>query len=226
MQSIGQKCAGDSRCPEQVIGLCCAGLSLLAGGRCSSLHCVEVNPAGKAAFEAALQRLQQQLSQQAALRGLPEPHLPPTDYAVGPAAVHAPGLLGRADVIVVDPPRRGLDGELLQVLCQASPVGAAELSGGAARRRRLSATVTGPVQGGSGSESALRSRSKPARRGNASIQQQRPHCLIYLSCGLDALMRDVDVLMQQGRWALVHAEVFGFFPGTDSVETLVIFRRA
>lgn len=74
-----------------------------------------------------------------------------------------------ADVVLVDPPRRGLDRELLQALC-ASPV---------------------------------------------------PQ-LIYLSCGLPALLREVQDLLAAG-YRLQHLCAIDLFPNTEHIETLVHF---
>jgi len=80
----------------------------------------------------------------------------------------------------VDPPRKGLEVDLLEVL--ASGVAAAECGCTA-------------------------------------------HTLVYLSCGFASFQRDVEALMAGGRWRLVTLRAFGFFPGTDSLESLAIFRR-
>ncbi len=106
-------------------------------------------------------------------RGLEE--LPPTlreraELLPGPAAEHAERV-SSADCVVVDPPRRGLDPELLAALC-ARP---------------------------------------PAR-------------LVYVSCGLDAFLREADALTAAG---LVPAELVGveLFPYTEHVETVALFER-
>jgi len=106
-------------------------------------------------------------------RGLAE--LPPAlreraELAPGPAAEHV-ARVAWAECAIVDPPRRGLDPELLRTLC-ASP---------------------------------------PAR-------------LVYLSCGLDAFLREADLLAAAG---LVPTELVAcaLFPYTDHVETLARFDR-
>jgi tRNA/tmRNA/rRNA uracil-C5-methylase (TrmA/RlmC/RlmD family) len=52
-----------------------------------------------------------------------------------------------------------------------------------------------------------------------------PQRLVYLSCGLPALLRDLEELVDKGPWRVVYAHAFLFFPGTDSVETLVVMDR-
>jgi tRNA/tmRNA/rRNA uracil-C5-methylase (TrmA/RlmC/RlmD family) len=88
----------------------------------------------------------------------------------GPAADHA-GRASDADCVLVDPPRRGLDAELLAALCERPP----------------------------------------AR-------------LVYVSCGLDAFLREAAALAAAG---LAPAELVAvaLFPFTDHVETLARFER-
>jgi hypothetical protein len=49
--------------------------------------------------------------------------------------------------------------------------------------------------------------------------------LIYLSCGFAAFKRDCSALLLSGQWELHSASAFLFFPGTDSLEVLAVFRR-
>ena len=49
--------------------------------------------------------------------------------------------------------------------------------------------------------------------------------LIYVSCGFDALERDLARLLAGRRWGLAHAEAHVFFPGSDHVETLAVLDR-
>jgi tRNA/tmRNA/rRNA uracil-C5-methylase (TrmA/RlmC/RlmD family) len=73
-----------------------------------------------------------------------------------------------ADVVVVDPPRRGLD----PPLCHA-------------------------------------------------LAHQPPNRLIYLACGLDRLVEDLERLQAPGRLRVSGIETFDFFPFTEHIETLV-----
>lgn len=77
-----------------------------------------------------------------------------------------------ADLVIVDPPRKGLDSALRQALVQDPP-------------RRV----------------------------------------VYLACGLDALLRDLEALVQKRALALAGVEIFDFFPFTEHVETLVWLDR-
>jgi hypothetical protein len=51
------------------------------------------------------------------------------------------------------------------------------------------------------------------------------HTLIYLSCGYEALERETRILVGSGVWEVASVVAFLFFPGTNSLETLTIFRR-
>ena len=89
----------------------------------------------------------------------------------GPAE-EALDLLEGADVVLVDPPRRGLGAPLLKALVETPP-----------------------------------------------------GRLIYLACGQEGLIRDLEVLMKSGQLALRGLEIFDFFPFTEHVETLVWLDR-
>ncbi|HLV65426.1 MAG TPA: hypothetical protein VKY73_06425 [Polyangiaceae bacterium] len=88
------------------------------------------------------------------------------------SAEHNAALVRGADVVLVDPPRRGLDADVLSALLEAPP-------------RRL----------------------------------------IYVSCGLDAFLREAEALLARGRLSLRSLEVFALFPYTEHVETLAVFER-
>lgn len=60
---------------------------------------------------------------------------------------------------------------------------------------------------------------------DCSNESALPDRLIYLSCGYPALERDCTRLVDSGLWTVVHAEAFSFFPGTDHIESLVIFDK-
>lgn len=179
---------------------CCAavgtiGLSVLAAGKCSSLLCTEVEGSGKAAFEASLAALRQHHAQGAGAGAA-------ASYQVTNAAALSKQQLSQADVIIVDPPRKGLEAALIATLCGERP----------------------PATTEAGCSSTQRSAFPGHRLPRAGMQDQRAQAqrLIYLSCGLPALMRDLAYLLQSGRWRVTHAEGFVFFPGADAVETLVV----
>jgi hypothetical protein len=126
----------------------------------------------------------------------------------GIAAAHATAAAGdvpaaalaAADVILVDPPRKGLEAGLAARLCEGARSRAAAAAASAAPAAAAAASA----------DDAAAAPPAPAQT------------LIYLSCGFDALARDADELLAGG-WALTHAEAFIFFPGSDAVETLAVF---
>ena len=256
----------------------------------ASLTCVEVLSEGEAAFQQSLQVLsdvhhRRGLQQQ---RQPQQEQQPPSDgnsdAAVNSATqVHNKDIkveyrvcsagslpieeLAKHDVIVLDPPRKGLEPELLAKL--TSP----ELSAARSVQNRLrdrGSHSTGGDNGDKGSHTGaaalacVRRPEEPAPRwaeqwqdavacqtssvldhGNMHEPVRAPNCtadaagrpsnqagaecapdrLVYLSCGLPAMLRDLRPLLGSGVWRLALADAFIFFPGTDSIETLVVLER-
>jgi 23S rRNA (uracil1939-C5)-methyltransferase len=52
-----------------------------------------------------------------------------------------------------------------------------------------------------------------------------PRRLIYLSCGIEALMRESRALAQTGKFVLEHISGWPYFPFTEHVETLLVVSR-
>lgn len=90
----------------------------------------------------------------------------------GSAGSAAEQLLG-ADLVLVDPPRKGLDAELLEQLLKT-----------------------------------------PVPR------------LVYVSCGLPALLREAERLLDSGCYRLTTLRAFALFPYTEHVETLAVFEAS
>jgi hypothetical protein len=103
------------------------------------------------------------------------------EYTVSTAAAAvAAGAFQGADVITVDPPRKGLEADLLLALATGDAMAAAGCTA---------------------------------------------HTLVYLSCGFASFQRDVAALLAGGAWRLEALRGFEFFPGTNSIESLAVFRR-
>ncbi|EJK49064.1 hypothetical protein THAOC_32095 [Thalassiosira oceanica] len=114
------------------------------------------------------------------------------------SALHRGQALG-ADVIIVDPPRKGLDDGVLDQLCR--PV----------NPDQMYAERPGLISG------------LPRHAVNYANDART---LIYVSCGFDALARDTDRLVGSGAgWKLESATGYVLFPGSNHVETVVVFRR-
>lgn len=120
-------------------------------------------------------------------------------YMVASAAkaLHTGQALG-ASTLIVDPPRKGLEEEVLQELCKAY----------------------NPNQPYVESTTLLSMADEKVNWVN-DVQT-----LIYVSCGFDALARDAEALLSSnGGWMLESATGYVLFPGSDHVETLCIFKR-
>lgn len=112
-------------------------------------------------------------------------------------ALKAGQALG-ADVLVVDPPRKGLEDDVLQELCKPF----------------------NPNQPQVESSKVLTIADEMVNWTN-DVQT-----LVYVSCGFDALVSDCDQLLSsQGGWALERATGYILFPGSNHVETICVFQR-
>ncbi|CAB9505338.1 Uncharacterized RNA methyltransferase pc1998 [Seminavis robusta] len=122
-----------------------------------------------------------------------------TSYMVASAAkaLKSGQALG-ANVIIVDPPRKGLEFEVLDELCK--PID----------RHQDSVEDV----------SMLTIPDEMARWTNDA------RTLIYVSCGFEALARDAErLLTSKAGWKLESATGYILFPGSDHVETVCVFQR-
>jgi hypothetical protein len=120
-------------------------------------------------------------------------------YVVADAAsaLHRGEALG-ADVLIVDPPRKGLDDEVLTQLCKPY----------------------NPKQSYTEDPLFL---DVPKY---ATNWVNDVHTLVYVSCGFDALARDCDRLLKgNAGWKLESATGYILFPGSNHVETVAVFKR-
>lgn len=119
---------------------------------------------------------------------------------------------------MVDPPRKGLDAGVLTMLTGPFDQGLVDPGEPSSTSQQPSAAAEA-LPGAACSTAAAGQQSKLQ-----AGQSNRVRRLVYLSCGFPALMRDTDVLLGAG-WRLTSATAYFFFPGTDSLETLVVFDR-
>lgn len=122
-----------------------------------------------------------------------------TSYVVASAknALYDGQALG-ADVLIVDPPRKGLEPEVLDELCK-------------------------PFNSKQDFVETKDLLTMPENRVNWTNDVKT---LIYVSCGFEALARDCERLLRSnGGWMLDSATGYVLFPGSDHVETLAVFRR-
>ncbi|KAL5717625.1 hypothetical protein ACHQM5_010606 [Ranunculus cassubicifolius] len=181
------------------------GLSLAAARKCSSVRCVEINKESKLSFEKTVSRLPKSVDSNISWHQV--------DTSNEPFS----WLLG-SSVAVVDPPRKGLDPSLIDALQNL-------------KLYKLKAKA---------SESSIsndKDEKRPwilrAREASVHIQgkettekkQSLPTTLIYISCGWESFKEDCRALLSSKVWRLEKAHGFNFFPGTESIEVLAIFKR-
>ena len=113
-------------------------------------------------------------------------------------ALHRGQALG-ANVLIVDPPRKGLDEGVLEQL----------------------SLKHNPNQMYSESPALISHLPRHTINWTNDVQT-----LIYVSCGFDALARDLDtLLMSNAGWKLESATGYVLFPGSNHVETVVVLQR-
>ena len=168
---------------------------------------MEINPAAEAPFLKSRQRLIASNTAAASAAAAAAASLPSLSYCVAAAGSDPEGFLASADVVIVDPPRKGLEPELLQALLDL-PSGS--ISGSAAvvivdpPRRALEPeqlmTTSAERPGVGGQPHARAGASSSQEPGAGSIRAASypqpstsgPHTFIYLSCGWEALKVEFD----------------------------------
>lgn len=131
------------------IGLCLAE-------KCEKINCCEITPSAKICFEESRKKLPQELQER-------------MKFFSGNVTDHL--TLLENEVIIADPPRKGLDPSFI----------------------------------------------------NQLQDLKKDTLLIYISCGWDSFKRDCEILLN--KWGLEEAESYLFFPGTNSIETIAIFKK-
>ncbi|XP_047329349.1 uncharacterized RNA methyltransferase pc1998 [Impatiens glandulifera] len=178
------------------------GLSLAATRKCRSVKCVEVNKESKQSFEKTAERLSKSVDCN-------------ISWHLGDASTDPSSWLTGSEVIVVDPPRKGLDPSLVNALQD----------------------LVSLDFGSKSSRSSDKEEKRPwvLRAKDAEVHIQRkvteeeshssPQTLIYISCGWESFKKDCISLLSSKSWHLHKAHGFNFFPGTQSIEILAVFRR-
>lgn len=145
-----------ARVAEYYAGVGAIGLTLV--NKCGEVRCCEINPFAEGCFRESFKRLSGAEAEKISWHN--------------GASWQFAGWLDDADVVIVDPPRKGLESEFLKSLGE-------------------------------------------------DRQVER---LVYMSCGWDSFQRDAKVLLSAG-WQIKKAEGHLFFPGSNHIETLVLFGR-
>ncbi|XP_022750474.1 uncharacterized protein LOC111299522 isoform X2 [Durio zibethinus] len=184
------------------------GLSLAATKKCRSVKCIEINKESRPSFEKTVDRLPNSILGSISWHNA-DTSIDPLSWLVG------------SDVIVVDPPRKGLDTSLIDAL------------------RTISSQKVKPSL--KSSSSNIKEEKRPwvlrerEHAKEASVQVGRetisadarslPETLIYISCGWESFKEDCKSLLTSKSWHLEKAHGFNFFPGTQSIEVLAVFKR-
>ena len=157
VKKIKTNVSSDQRVVEYYAGVGVIGLCLAEQSK--SVLCSEINRQAATYFSESKQRLSKRTQEHLTFRS-------------GPSRDHLDSL-DDCDVVIVDPPRKGVEKSLLAAL-------------------------------------------------NTSPNVKK---LIYVSCGWEGFVKDCQALLDGG-WKIEECEGYLFFPGTDQIETLIIFSRS
>ncbi|KAK2992878.1 hypothetical protein RJ640_028120 [Escallonia rubra] len=206
------------------------GLSLASTRKCrqervpralkfKSVKCIEINKESKLSFEKTAERLPHSVDSSISWHQ--------ADTSIDPIS-----WFWGSDVIVVDPPRKGLDPNLVDALCKISAV----------RRSAKSHESTSPKTKDEKRPWILRAKEAAIQIQIGTPQEESqslPQTLIYISCGWESFKEDCMSLLSSKAWHLDKAHGFNFFPGTQrywsydilyvgngcSIEILAVFKR-
>ncbi|WVZ67638.1 hypothetical protein U9M48_016689 [Paspalum notatum var. saurae] len=181
------------------------GLSVAASRKCRSVKCVEINKQSKMSFEKSASRLPANLGCSITWHN--------TDASVEPAH-----WLEGSSVVIVDPPRKGLHPSVISALQKVA------LSEHKAYKAKSSLAKVKDEK----RPWILRAREAAVHVDDTTTEESSetwPETLIYISCGWESFKKDCKSLISSKAWQLENAHAFNFFPGTDSIEILAIFKR-
>ncbi|XP_059669978.1 uncharacterized protein LOC132315655 [Cornus florida] len=180
------------------------GLSLASTRKCRSVKCIEINKESKLSFEKTAQRLPNSVDSSISWH-LADTSIDPLSWLVG------------SDVVVVDPPRKGLDPSLVNALRSIKSLESkAKLPESPLKVKDEKRPWVLRAR-----EASVQIQSKTAQEESQSL----PQTLIYISCGWESFKQDCMTLLSSKAWHLDKAHGFNFFPGTQSIEVLAVFKR-
>lgn len=182
------------------------GLSLAVSRKCRSVKCIEINKEAKISFEKTVARLVNSVDSRISWHHA-DTSTEPLSWLVG------------SDVAVVDPPRKGLDESVVDVLRNI-----------ASAERKVNRSENSMFSPNKDEKRPwiLRSREESVKVESKTTweeTQSLPQTLIYISCGWESFKEDCKSLLSSKAWHLEKAHGFNFFPGTQSIEVLAIFKR-
>ena len=190
----------------------------------SSLYCSDENPHNKVCFDSTLAKMSSSIRTRARYE------------STGASPVARAGGLRGYDIVIVDPPRKGMDDDVIDALLTYYPdKGAGKSSKGEHGRqnnsrliyvscgfkafkrdmgRLLGETLQGPVEGADG-VSAFGTMDPKLRMSSG-----------YEPCVLDGADHTSSHAKRNIRyWKIVHAEGHVLFPGSDHLETFAVLDR-
>ncbi|KAI3842427.1 hypothetical protein MKX03_035034 [Papaver bracteatum] len=181
------------------------GLSLAVAKTCRSVKCIEINKESKLSFEKTVSRLPKHLDSNISWHH--------ADTSIDPLS-----WLEGSDVVVVDPPRKGLDPTLVETLRNLF---------------HYERKAKSPMRSVLKEKDEKRPWILRAKESSVEIEgktiweksQSLPETLIYISCGWESFKEDCRSLLSSKGWHLEKAHGFNFFPGTNSIEILAVFKR-
>ncbi|KAD7479640.1 hypothetical protein E3N88_02776 [Mikania micrantha] len=181
------------------------GLSLASARKCRKGICVEINKESKLAFEKTIERLPSSIDSSISWHHA-DTSIEPLSWLVG------------SDILVVDPPRKGLDPSLIGALRDIK----------SAERKAM--TLESPIFKTKDEKRPwiLRARENSIQIPSRTLQEENlslPQTLIYISCGWESFKENCVALLSSNAWHLTKAHGFNFFPGTQSIEILAVFKR-
>lgn len=184
------------------------GLSLAATRKCRSVKCIEVNKESKLSFERTLGRLPSHVDGSISWH-CADTSEKPLSWLVG------------SDVVVVDPPRKGLDSSLIGALQYISShkVKSSVPSSNSKEVEEKRPWILREKE--REKDGSVKFGKEPSLDDASSL----PKTLIYISCGWESFKEDCKSLLRSKAWRLEKAHGFNFVPGTQSIEVLAVFQR-
>lgn len=186
------------------------GISLAASRKCRSVKCVEINKESKLSFEKTISRLPKSVD------GCISWHN--ADSSIEPLS-----WLEGSEVLVVDPPRKGLDAPLLDALQTISSVDRKAKSSSESVSLKVKEEKRPWIL--RAREAAIESSVQVGSKTNSADSQSLPQTLIYIGCGWESFKEDCISLLSSKKWHLKKVHGYNFFPGTQSIEVLAVFER-
>ncbi|GFS30803.1 S-adenosyl-L-methionine-dependent methyltransferases superfamily protein [Actinidia rufa] len=174
------------------------GLSLAVTRKCRqelSVKCIEINKESKLSFEKTAERLPNSVDSSISWHNA-DTSIEPLSWLVG------------SDVVLVDPPRKGLDPSLLNALRTIPTMESKAKSPGSPLLKAKDEKRPWILRA---REASVQIESKTTQEESQSL----PKTLIYISRGWESFKEDCKSLLSSNAWHLNKAHGFNFFPGTQ-----------